>query len=157
MTRHLARWSLVTGTFLFIGAAALAGTGNPFPGQTTGAAPSISDTTQPVPWQRGARFRIACGEDLHRLCYGIQPGEGRLIQCLLSHRVQLSPACTSRLAAARPAPGVASPSYPIRKVQACHPLAPLRREAAPYEPLAVRMCKGFAMEPPSETAASSTA
>jgi hypothetical protein len=112
MQRHIARWSLFTGTFLFIGATALAGTGNPFPGQTTGASPSISDTTQPVPWQRGARFRMACGEDLHRLCYGIQPGGGRLIQCLLSHRVQLSPACTSRLAEARPAPGVASPSYP---------------------------------------------
>ena len=112
MTRHIARWSLVTGTFLFIGAAALAGTNNPFPGQTTGAAPSSSDTTQPVPWQPGGRFRMACGEDLHRLCYGIQPGGGRLIQCLLSRRVQLSPACASRLAAARPAPGIASPSYP---------------------------------------------
>ena len=112
MTHHIARWSLVTGALLLIGPAALAQTADPFLGQPTAAAPSLSGTTQPVPWQRGARFRMACGEDLHRLCYAIQPGGGRLIQCLLSHRAQLSPACTSRLATARPAPGVASPSYP---------------------------------------------
>jgi hypothetical protein len=112
MTHHIARWSLVTGILLCIGPAALAQTANPFPGQPTAAAPSISGATQLVPWQRRARFRMACGQDLHRLCYGVQPGEGRLIQCLLSHGAQLSPACMSQLATARSAPGVASPSYP---------------------------------------------
>jgi hypothetical protein len=111
MTRYIARWFLVTGTLLFIGPAALAQIANTFRDQPTAATPSISGTTQPVPWKRGARFRMECGQDLHRLCYGVQPGEGRLIQCLLSHRPELSPACMSRLATARPAPGVASPPY----------------------------------------------
>jgi hypothetical protein len=111
MTRYAARWFLVTGTFLFIGPAALAQIANTFRDQPI-AASSIFGTTQPVPWKPGARLRIECGQDLHRVCYGVQPGEGRLIQCLLAHRAELSPGCTSWLATARPAPGVASPSNP---------------------------------------------
>jgi hypothetical protein len=59
-------------------------------------------TTQPVRWDRAAGFRVECGQDLQRFCNGVQPGEGRLIQCLSSHRSELSSECISRLAA-RPA------------------------------------------------------
>jgi hypothetical protein len=96
MARGIARWPLITVSLLVIGPAALAQT--------------EPTTTQPVPWNQAARFRMDCGQDLHRFCYGVQPGEGRLIQCLLSHRSQLSPTCISRVAAARPALGVVSPS-----------------------------------------------
>src|SRR5271157_3252067 len=91
-----ARWSLVSVILLLIGPAALAQT--------------EPTTTQPVPWAQGAQFRMDCGQDLHRFCYGVQPGEGRLIQCLSSHRSQLSPACLSRLAAARPTLGAVASS-----------------------------------------------
>jgi hypothetical protein len=111
MTHCVTRWSFVTGIFLLMGAA-FAQTDNPAPDKRTAVSPTNSTTTQPVQWQRGARFRMDCRQDLHRLCYGVQPGEGRLIQCLLSHRGELSPACMSRVAVARSAPGAAPLSYP---------------------------------------------
>jgi hypothetical protein len=96
MAHGIARWSLVSVILLLVGPAALAQT-----------APTAA---QPVPWAQGARFRMDCGQDLHRFCHGLQPGAGRLIQCLSSHRSELSPACMSRLAATRPTLGVVSPS-----------------------------------------------
>jgi Cysteine rich repeat len=96
MTHGIARWSLVTVVLLLVGPAALAQTG--------------PTTTQPVPWRQAALFRMDCSQDVRRFCYGVQPGEGRLIQCLSSHRSQLSPACVSRVAAARPTLGAAPPS-----------------------------------------------
>lgn len=96
MAHGIARWSLVTVILVLVGPEAFA--------------QSEPTATQPVPWAQGARFRMDCGQDLHRFCYRVQPGEGRLIQCLSSHRSQLSPACISRLAAARPTLGVVPPS-----------------------------------------------
>ena len=64
-----------------------------------------------IPRSSGATCsRSHCSQDLQQFCHGVQPGEGRLIRCLSSHQSQLSPSCISRLAAARPAPGVAPPS-----------------------------------------------
>jgi hypothetical protein len=99
MTRGITRWSVVPVILLLVGPAALA--------QTASTAP------QPVPWAQGVRFRMDCGQDLRRFCYGVQPGEGRLIQCLSSHSSQLSPACISRLAA-RPTFGVVAPSQNLQ-------------------------------------------
>ena len=96
MAHDIARWSLISVIVLLVGPTVLAQT-----------APT---TTQPVPWNQAARFRMDCGQDVHRFCHGLQPGEGRLIQCLSSHRSELSPACTSRLTAARPTLGVVPPS-----------------------------------------------
>src|SRR5215472_10143574 len=96
MAHDIARWSLISVIVLLVGPTVLAQT-----------APT---TTQPVPWNQAARFRMDCGQDVHRFCHGVQPGEGRLIQCLSSHRSELSPACTSRLTAARPTLGVVPPS-----------------------------------------------
>jgi hypothetical protein len=94
MPRGIAYWSLITVGLLLVGPPAFA--------QPT--------TTQPVPWSQAARFRMDCGQDLHRFCYGVQPGEGRLIQCLFSHRTHLSPGCISHVAAARPTLGAFPPS-----------------------------------------------
>ena len=98
MAHGLARWSFLTVNLLLFGPGAFAQTDQPLPGQ-----PPMSQrtTTQPVQWVGAARFRMDCGQDVQRFCHGVQPGEGRLIQCLSSHRGQLSPACISRLAAAR--------------------------------------------------------
>jgi hypothetical protein len=106
MAHGIGRWSLATVTLLLVGAAALAQTDYPVLGPPN-AQPT---TTQPVPWHRATGLRVDCGQDLQQFCYGVQPGEGRLIRCLSSHQSQLSPACVSRLAAGRPAPGVAPPS-----------------------------------------------
>jgi len=103
MARGIARWSLVSVTLLLAGPAALAQSDYPLPGQAPVSQPT---PTQPVPWGRAAGLRMDCGQDLQRFCYGVQPGEGRLIQCLSSHHGELSSACISRVAAARPALGV---------------------------------------------------
>ena len=100
MVHGIARWSLVTVTVLFVGPVALAQTDYPLSEQPPVSQPT---TTQPVPWGGGAGFRMDCGQDLQRFCDGMQPGEGRLIRCLSSHRSELSAACISRVAAARPA------------------------------------------------------
>jgi hypothetical protein len=149
MTHCIARWSHVTGIFLLTGAA-FAQTDNPAPEKLTAVPPASSTTTQPVQWQRGARFRMDCGQDLRRLCYGVEPGEGRLIRCLFSHRGELSPACMSRVVTARSAPGVAPLSYPNARSpglpsagSAAMGSAALRASCGPD---VQRLCSGIASE-----------
>jgi hypothetical protein len=43
----------------------------------------------------------ACGLELQQLCSGVQPGQGRLIQCLAGRAGNLSPACNIFVAQAR--------------------------------------------------------
>lgn len=45
-------------------------------------------------------LRKACGGDLQKYCAGIQPGGGRVAQCLQSHAGELSPDCKSAYDAA---------------------------------------------------------
>jgi len=47
-----------------------------------------------------ATLRQACSADLQRLCAGIQPGGGRILQCIRTHKTELSPDCQSALAQA---------------------------------------------------------
>lgn len=42
-----------------------------------------------------------CADDAARLCKGMQPGGGRIANCLREHRDELSPACKERMAAAK--------------------------------------------------------
>jgi hypothetical protein len=131
MANCIARWSLVTAVFFLVGPAARAQTDYtepppaqlpmsqrdyPPPRQPPSVQPpsnqsSIPGTAmQPRPWGQAAGFRMDCARDVQRFCYGVQPGAGRLVRCLLSHGVKLSPACMSRVAALRPALGLPSPS-----------------------------------------------
>jgi Cysteine rich repeat len=103
MARNLARSFFVTAILLLMGPAALAQTDYSPPGQPPMSQPT---STQRVPWDRAAGFRMQCGQDLQRFCNGVQPGEGRLIQCLASHRSELSSECVSRLPAAQPGLGI---------------------------------------------------
>jgi hypothetical protein len=136
MVRGIARWSLITVTLLLIGPAALAQT--------------EPTTTQPVPWNQAVRFRMDCGQDLHRFCYGVQPGEGRLIQCLLSNRDQLSPACISRVAAARPtlvppSQNAQSPGLPSANLSTGHAVTASALRAS-CGPDAQKLCAGVSGE-----------
>lgn len=120
MNNRITHWSPVAVILILVGilvgTVAFAQTDNPSLGQSPPAAPPTSELTVPAPGLQAspggglAGFRRDCAQDLQRLCYGVAPGEGRLIQCLLSHRGQLSPACMFRVAAAPPAPGVAGPA-----------------------------------------------
>jgi hypothetical protein len=83
VVRRIARWSLVT-IILCAVFDAVAQTNNPIPG--TGG--------------RG-KFGAACGGDLKRFCVGVQPGEGRLVQCLSSHTSDLSAECGNMIATGR--------------------------------------------------------
>ena len=38
-------------------------------------------------------LRSACGADVRSICGGVQPGGGRIVQCLATNTAQLSPAC----------------------------------------------------------------
>jgi hypothetical protein len=38
-----------------------------------------------------------CRADVHRLCAGIRPGEGRLAQCLKAHENEVSIGCAKEL------------------------------------------------------------
>jgi hypothetical protein len=41
--------------------------------------------------------RQACGEDISRVCAGIQPGEGRITGCVREHFTKLSASCRNAL------------------------------------------------------------
>jgi hypothetical protein len=48
-----------------------------------------------------ASVRQACADDVHRLCADVAPGGGRIRQCFIAKRDNLSAACKDALLAAR--------------------------------------------------------
>src|ERR1700684_799330 len=61
---------------------------------------AVAQTNSPA-GAGGGKFRATCGEDLQQFCVGVQPGGGRLVQCLSSHTSELSVACGNTISAAR--------------------------------------------------------
>jgi hypothetical protein len=45
----------------------------------------------------------ACKADVQKLCADVQPGEGRIIECLKTHQAELSPQCSTNMKAAQQA------------------------------------------------------
>ena len=43
--------------------------------------------------EKAADFRHACKDDMKKICAGIEPGDGRIMQCMKQHEDELSPAC----------------------------------------------------------------
>jgi hypothetical protein len=50
---------------------------------------------------QNADLKQACAADVKKLCDGVQPGGGRIMQCMKSHAVDLSSACKAALVAHR--------------------------------------------------------
>lgn len=60
---------------------------------------ALSALVQPAAAQTmpSQALRQACGGDVRKLCAGVKPGEGRIVQCLAAKPDQVSPACKSAL------------------------------------------------------------
>ncbi len=57
------------------------------------AAPTVIVLRPMRPREELLVLRSACGADVRTICGGVQPGGGRIVQCLATNAAQLSPAC----------------------------------------------------------------
>ncbi len=51
--------------------------------------------------KRAREFHQACEDDVMRLCKGVVPGGGRILQCLKDHENELSPECRAKMTKGR--------------------------------------------------------
>ena len=50
-----------------------------------------------VRWREAESYKHACIEDMKRVCPTVQPGDGRILQCLQEHEQELSEGCYQSL------------------------------------------------------------
>ncbi len=50
-----------------------------------------------VRWKEADGYKLACAEDVKRVCRTVEPGEGRILQCLQEHEQDLSESCYQSL------------------------------------------------------------
>ncbi len=50
-----------------------------------------------VRWKEADGYKLACVDDVKRVCRGVLPGDGRLLQCLQEHEQDLSEGCYQSL------------------------------------------------------------
>jgi hypothetical protein len=87
-------------------AVAAAGGGSAAPAAGTAAATTAPAAAAPAvialrpmrPREELFVLRSACGADVRSICGGVQPGGGRIVQCLATNAGSLSPACRDVLA-----------------------------------------------------------
>lgn len=79
-------------------AAAGGGGAAPAEGAATAAAPAAIMLRPLRPREELFVLRSACGADVRSICGGVQPGGGRIVQCLATNAGSLSPACRDVLA-----------------------------------------------------------
>ena len=51
--------------------------------------------------EKGREFAQHCGADVAQLCKEVQPGDGRIIECLKEHQSELSDSCKTYFSQAR--------------------------------------------------------
>lgn len=78
--------------------AAPAAAAAPAAGAAPAAAPTVIVLRPLRPREELFIARSACGADIRTLCAGIQPGGGRVVQCIASNAASLSPGCKDVLA-----------------------------------------------------------
>ncbi|ABS68679.1 cysteine rich repeat-containing protein [Xanthobacter versatilis] len=66
-------------------------------GLALGLAPGAR--AQTVSPEQAKALRTACEADVQKLCAGVQPGGGRLVQCLKEHKEEVTPPCQATLGA----------------------------------------------------------
>lgn len=50
-----------------------------------------------VRWKEADGYKVACADDVTRHCQAVEPGEGRILQCLQEHEQELSDRCYETL------------------------------------------------------------
>ncbi|MET3912159.1 pyruvate/2-oxoglutarate dehydrogenase complex dihydrolipoamide acyltransferase (E2) component [Bradyrhizobium sp. S3.3.6] len=78
--------------------AAPAAAAAPAAGAAPAAAPTVIVLRPLRPREELSIVRSACGADIRTLCAGVQPGGGRIVQCIASNAASLSPGCKDVLA-----------------------------------------------------------
>ena len=78
--------------------AAPAAAAAPAAGAAPAAAPAVIVLRPLRPREELFIVRSACGADIRTLCAGVQPGGGRIVQCIASNAASLSPGCKDVLA-----------------------------------------------------------
>jgi hypothetical protein len=80
-------------------AAATAAPAGATPAAAAPAAPPTVIVLRPLrPREELLIVRSACGADIRTLCAGVEPGGGRIVQCVASNAASLSPVCKDVLA-----------------------------------------------------------
>lgn len=76
-----------------VSAASGGGAAGAAPAAAAAAAPTVIVLRPMRPREELLVLRSACGADVRSICGGVQPGGGRIVQCLATNAAQLSPAC----------------------------------------------------------------
>jgi len=50
-----------------------------------------------VRWKEAKEYKAACAEDVKRVCRGVEPGDGRVLQCLQARAQGISEGCYQKL------------------------------------------------------------
>ena len=50
-----------------------------------------------IRWREAEGYKLACVEDVKRVCLAVQPGDGHMLQCLQEHEQDLSEGCYQSL------------------------------------------------------------
>ena len=61
--------------------------------------PPTAPSASPAPPPSPNAVRAACEGDVPKVCPGVQPGGGRIVQCLVQHQNEVSEACKQALKA----------------------------------------------------------
>jgi hypothetical protein len=122
MAHRIARWTFIVATLVVVPTAFAQTDGPPPP---PGAAPQGEPPMEPMqpggPPRRagGGGLQGACAMDRQQFCNSVPPGGGRIIECLMFHRRDLSPPCRARIAAlSGGGMGAMAPSGPPRQAMA---------------------------------------
>jgi hypothetical protein len=64
---------------------------------------ALAQAQQPAPPANMGAIRAACKDDIKKLCADVKPGGGRIKDCMVAHKDELSPACRDSVKAAKDA------------------------------------------------------